>query len=293
MSKTNNNWKTPLGYYEMAIAELRQAREELQEYQSICGFNIENLQTEIKELKFELQTTQTRLETAENTATVVQINLVDAKNELEALKEIMNYEPQANSQILAELAQIKEQISQIQQPDLPTPVILQSLSDLQLQISQLAAELTLVSHTYGIDYRNLQKLLGESKWQEADKETYSTMLKICECEEQGWLDDGRIKQFPRHDLHIINNLWVQYSEGKFGFSIQQRISQSKKDYKHFAYKLGWIGNLANSEWIKYEDYNFTLDAPKGHLPSTSKLLGLGLRNPNELLHRLKIFYSRY
>nr|WP_181373915.1 GUN4 domain-containing protein [Nostoc commune] len=48
----------------------------------------------------------------------------------------------------------------------------------------------------------MQEFLAEQKWQEADKETYSTMLKICEREEEGWLDDGEIKRFPRHDLYI-------------------------------------------------------------------------------------------
>ncbi|MEH2169618.1 MAG: GUN4 domain-containing protein [Nostoc sp.] len=48
-------------------------------------------------------------------------------------------------------------------------------------------------------------------------------------------------------LYIINKLWVQYSEGKFGFSVQQRIWQAKKDCKRFAYKVGWLTNVANSE----------------------------------------------
>ncbi|MHC5851022.1 GUN4 domain-containing protein [Nostoc sp.] len=48
-----------------------------------------------------------------------------------------------------------------------------------------------------------------------------------------------MKRFLRHDLYIIiNNFWVQYSEGKFGFSVQQRIWQAKKDCKRFAYKVG-------------------------------------------------------
>jgi hypothetical protein len=167
-------------------------------------------------------------------------------------------EPQANTQIIQELAEIKAQISQlqthIQQPEQPT--IVQALSNLKLQLSQLTDELTLVSHASGMDYRNLQQLLSAQNWQDADKETYAIMLKISERENVCWLDDGDIRKFPRYDLHIINQLWVKYSDGKFGFSIQKQILQ---DHKQFTARCGWIEDIAKNELIKYEDYNFTLE----------------------------------
>ncbi|MFM7366832.1 MAG: GUN4 domain-containing protein, partial [Sphaerospermopsis kisseleviana] len=211
--------------------------------------------------------------------------------EIEKLKAMLN-EPQANTQIIQELADIKAQISQlethIQQPEQPN--IVQALSNLQLQLSQLTDELTLVSHASGMDYRNLQQLLSAQNWKDAEQETYSLMLKISEREDKGWLDDGEIKKFTRYDLHIINQLWVKYSDGKFGFSIQKQIFQN---YKEFTARCGWIENIATNELIKYEDYNFTLDTNKGHLPSTPRIVGLGLKNSKEITHRLNIFYSRY
>ncbi|MEH2078437.1 MAG: GUN4 domain-containing protein [Nostoc sp.] len=303
----NDNWKTPLGYYEKAIEELRRSREELQEIKINSLHNIEstiaNFQTDIKELKSEIQTMQEKLANTEETAIEAQITLADtqkaslaAQTELQALKEIMSDEQKSNYKILEELGEIKKQISQLPSHSLETDSeisILKSLSDVQLNLSQLTAELTLVSHTSGIDYRNLQELLAQQKWQDADKETYSTMLKICEREVEGFLDDGEIKKFPRHDLYIINKLWLQYSEARFGFSVQQRIWQVKKDSKRFAYKVGWLASLANNEWIKYEEYTFSLDAPKGHFPSISRLVGLDSRNLREVEHRVKIFLSRY
>lgn len=305
----NDNWKTPLGYYEKAIEELRRSREELQEMKAnhLPNHNIESnfasFQTKIKELKSELQTMQERLANNEETAIKAQMTLAEtqkaslaAQTELQALKEIMTTEQKSNYKILEELGQIKEQISQLPSQVLEThsqTSIIKSLSDVQLHLSQLAAELTLVSHTTGVDYRKLQELLAEQKWKEADKETYYTMLKICEREGEGWLDEGEIKKFPRHDLYIINKLWVQYSEGRFGFSVQQRIWQAKKDSKRFACKVGWLASLANSEWVKYEEYTFSLDAPKGHFPSISRLVGLDSRNVGEVQRRLNIFLSRY
>ncbi|MCW5317144.1 hypothetical protein GTQ43_26030 [Nostoc sp. KVJ3] len=218
----NDNWKTPLGYYEKAIEELRRSREELQEIKGNNLYNIEStlasFQTEINELKSELQTMQKQLANTEETAIKAQMTLAEtqkasltAQTELQALKEIMTDEQKSNYKILEELSQIKDKISQLPSQVLETDSqisIIKSLSDVQLHLSQLAAELTLVSHTSGIDYRKLQELLVEQKWQEADKETYSTILKICEREGEGWLDDGEIKKIPRHDLYIINKLWL-------------------------------------------------------------------------------------
>ncbi|MCG6135985.1 MAG: GUN4 domain-containing protein [Nostoc sp. LLA-1] len=158
-------------------------------------------------------------------------------------------------------------------------------------MSQLTAELTLVSQVSGNNYSKLETLLAKNQWKEADQETYSTILKICEREKEGWLDDGDIKKCPRHDIHIINKLWVKYSDGKFGFSVQTDICKTKTDSKELAHKMGWLADIANSEWVKYEEYIFGLDAPQGHLPSTSRLVGLGSRNVSELPRRLKIFWS--
>ncbi|MBD2521460.1 GUN4 domain-containing protein [Nostoc sp. FACHB-133] len=304
----NDNWKTPLGYYEKAIEELRRSREELQDMKANNNLhniesNLASFQTEIKELKSNLQTMQERLTNTEETAIEAQIRSAETQKaslavqtELQALKEIMTDEQKSNYKILEELRQIKEQISQFPSHALERDsqtLIIKSLSDVQLHLSKLAAELTLVSHTSGIDYRKLQELLAEKKWQEADRETYFTMLKICDREEEGFLDSGEIQKFPRHDLYIINKLWVQYSEGRFGFSVQQGLWQAKKDCKRFAYKVGWLASLANSEWVKYEEYTFSLDAPKGHFPSISRLVGLDSRNISALQRRLNIFLSRY
>ena len=35
--------------------------------------------------------------------------------------------------------------------------------------------------------------------------------------------DRYIKLFPGEDLRFINNLWLKYSQGHFGFSVQKNI----------------------------------------------------------------------
>ena len=121
----NDNWKTPLGYYEKAIEELRRSREELQDMKANNNLhniesNLVSFQTEIKELKSELQAMQERLVNTEETAIQAQITLAEtqkaslaAQTELQALKEIMTDEQKSNYRIFEELVQIKEQISQL------------------------------------------------------------------------------------------------------------------------------------------------------------------------------------
>ncbi|MCF4966478.1 GUN4 domain-containing protein [Nostoc sp. CMAA1605] len=299
--------KTPLEYYEKAIEELRRSREELQDIKDIYlqGANslTQSWNSEIQQLKDELKNTHEKLVSSEIKTAEIQTNLLemqktasDSQQKLEIIQEGMIDERNMNNRIIEDLAQIKEKLSQMTSPSqaiVPQTEILEYLSNLQLQLSHLSAELTLVSHMSGIDYRNLQQLLTDNKWQEADQETYIAILKICDRSEEGWLDDREIKTLPRQDLEIINKLWVKHSQGKFGFSVQKNIWQAKKDYKHFAYRVGWLASLANTEWLKYEEYNFSLDSNKGHLPSTSRLVGLDSRNGGEVAHRIKIFLSRY
>ena len=75
----------------------------------------------------------------------------------------------------------------------------------------------------GIDYRELEKLLKAKEWQNADKLTYILMLKVANREKEGWLELKNIKNFPCEDLLTIDRLWVHYSSGLYGFSVQKEI----------------------------------------------------------------------
>ncbi len=301
-------WQTPLGYYEKAIQELMHMQESLQgDFKTLENNYLHTLQ-EINSLTTKLINTQESLDNNQKKSQEFQKKLAEAEyitqtaqQEIKLLKNMIN-EQNTNCQSNQELAEIKEQLAllielskpkNIFQDDVATQII-QSISGLQEQVAQLADELTLVSPASGLDYKRLQELLLAEKWHEADITTYNYILKKSERKREGWLDDGDIKKFPRHDLRIINNLWVKYSEGKFGFSVQKRIwRECKKDYKRFCDRVQWLLSLEKNEWRKYEDYNFSLEAPDGHLPSTVKILGLGGGNVGWLEHRLKIFMSRY
>lgn len=120
-------------------------------------------------------------------------------------------------------------------------------------------------------YWHLEDLLAAGNWQEADQETAKVMLAVANRTEQGWLDIPDIDNFPCEDLRAIDGLWVKYSNGKFGFSVQKRIYQSlggiREYYNHevwnsFTDRVGWL----NKKGWRNVNLNFSNKAPEGHLP---------------------------
>ncbi len=129
-----------------------------------------------------------------------------------------------------------------------------------------------LSFDKGLDYTRLRDLLKAGQWKEADLETLQVMLKAAGREKEGWLDIESIERFPCTDLRTIDQLWILYSKGLFGFSVQKRIYESvRKDYEKFSEKfgdrVGWrTGMFFNKEWLDYDKLTFSLNAPQGHLP---------------------------
>lgn len=122
-----------------------------------------------------------------------------------------------------------------------------------------------------VNYSYLEKQLKEQNWQKADEETATLMLIVANRVQEGWIDLESINNFPCADLQTINQLWVKYSNKRFGFSLQKRIYQSlggteeydEKIWKAFGDRVGW---RKEGEWLYYGYYNFNLEAPEAHLP---------------------------
>lgn len=127
----------------------------------------------------------------------------------------------------------------------------------------------------GIDYAPLQQLLAEQNFQAADQ---MTLQKLCELAgasavQRKWVYFTEVEQFPITDLQTINNLWLTYSEGKFGFSVQREIWLSVgKNWDKFWAKIGWKNG---NNWTRYpQEFTWSLAAPKGHLPLSNQLRGV-------------------
>ena len=110
--------------------------------------------------------------------------------------------------------------------------------------------------------------MSAGEWKKADQETYKIMLQVAS-KNEGYLDVKDIENFPCEDLRTIDKLWVHYSKGLFGFSVQKKIWQElggKGDINtehQIEYLLGW---LREEERLDYSKLNFNLNAPRGHLP---------------------------
>jgi hypothetical protein len=126
----------------------------------------------------------------------------------------------------------------------------------------------------GIDYRKLEDLLKRQQWKQADEETTNVMLQAANRTNrtsEGWLREEDIDNFPCEDLRTIDQLWVKYSGGRFGFSVQAKIYRelggtrqyNKRVWNAFGDRVGW---RVNNSWIYYKDVTFDLKAPLGHLP---------------------------
>jgi serine/threonine protein kinase len=128
-----------------------------------------------------------------------------------------------------------------------------------------------------VDYRKLDRLLASGEWQEADEETTNKMLEAAGRTKERWLSIEDIDRFACEDLRTIDQLWVKYSNGRFGFSVQKRIYESlggTKDYDNkiweaFGDRVGW---RVNNTWLYYNHLKFPTLAPEGYLPG---VLGFG------------------
>jgi hypothetical protein len=122
-------------------------------------------------------------------------------------------------------------------------------------------------------FQNLETLLKAGKWRDADLETWELMKKLTKREQEGWLRIEDVKNFPRQELRKMDQLWVKYSNGKFGFSVQKQIwlelggkLDGEYDWDTFT-KLGSrVGWRKNNEWLSYDSYTFSTNALPGHLP---------------------------
>lgn len=132
-----------------------------------------------------------------------------------------------------------------------------------------------ISSTKNPDLQKLETLLKSGNWQEADYETARIILKIANRETEGVLKLADIQNFPIEKLQDIDQMWVKYSHGHFGFSIQKQIYQNlitekepEKNYQQnwavFCEQIGW---KKAKKWLNYKDIECTLTAPKGQLPS--------------------------
>lgn len=129
----------------------------------------------------------------------------------------------------------------------------------------------------GVDYQNLRELLQAGKWKEADWETNWRMLQAVGRKEDDFIRPKDLQTFPCEDLSTIDGLWVHYSQGRFGFSVQRQIylecggsldGSPPKDrdaavWQAFGDRVGW---RQDGQWLEYSKLTPSLTLPLGCFP---------------------------
>jgi hypothetical protein len=101
----------------------------------------------------------------------------------------------------------------------------------------------------------LWELLAASQWLQADRETLDILLKVSGREKERWLRAEDIQKISCQVLRTIDQLWVEYSQKRFGFSVQQKLIRLSRGDTHietwlqFALRVGWRKN--NHLWLTW------------------------------------------
>jgi hypothetical protein len=143
----------------------------------------------------------------------------------------------------------------------------------------------------GADYTKLANLLAKNRLQAADQETSDKIFWLAKGKSDEYLPMGKIKQIPCKDLRTINNLWLSYSHGNYGFSVQRKlykqiyeeVSRQPKQknvksyieadvYNRFARRVGWTMKQDGPSYG--DELIFNPHGGEGHLPMTYVKLGV-------------------
>ncbi|WP_414530946.1 GUN4 domain-containing protein [Nodularia chucula] len=130
----------------------------------------------------------------------------------------------------------------------------------------------------------LEKLLELGEWEKANTQTHRiirdkfSQINSVFLGSSNTLYSEGFKNFPGEDINALDELWIKYSNKRFGISIQKNIYKNvggrldgrpqqpdDKDievvWKDFSSKVGWK-DLANPNIT----FNNVDNAPDGHLP---------------------------
>jgi uncharacterized caspase-like protein len=96
------------------------------------------------------------------------------------------------------------------------------------------------TNPFSVEYTRLSSLLIAGKWQDANVETMNLLLA------KGKLEPDSIESFPCEVLSQIDRLWVENSDGKYGFSVQTKaylegscILYDRQTLECFSNSVGW------------------------------------------------------
>ena len=129
----------------------------------------------------------------------------------------------------------------------------------------------------GFDYSPLQRYLLNESYEDADRFTSSKLRELAgeSAVNRGYVYFTEVESIPITDLSTLNRLWIVYSRGKFGFTVQAKILDSVGGrYEKLWPRIGW---KKDGIWTRYpKAFNWSIEAPSGHMPLVNQLRGVRL-----------------
>lgn len=126
-------------------------------------------------------------------------------------------------------------------------------------------------------YQRLEYLLKTAQWREADDETVRVIAKLMPGRpSKHGCTSIEVSQISTKVLRTINRLWLEASDGRFGFSAQKQIWQrirtyqshkldfQRSEYDIFVETVGWSNEAGR---VYHVDFDYLITNPKGHLPA--------------------------
>lgn len=129
----------------------------------------------------------------------------------------------------------------------------------------------------GISYAPLQHHLMLQHFEAADRLTSAHLRELAgpEAVRRGYVYYSEVPAMPAVDLDSLDRLWVCYSRGRFGFSVQGRLLASLNGrWDRLWPRLAW---KLDGRWTRYPgSFQWSIEAPEGHMPLVNQLRGVRL-----------------
>jgi uncharacterized caspase-like protein len=148
------------------------------------------------------------------------------------------------------------------------------------------------------NFFSLHRSLKLQKWESADYATQRVIYKLANQEGKSQLDEEDIRSIPLNALSSLDQLWMNYSDGRFGFNVQRQIwleEGGKIDSETLLRVSERVGWKRKNGFLNYGELCFNLNAPKGQFPviwSSGSWIVAGLGSINSLIlldHFNKLF----
>jgi GUN4-like len=134
-----------------------------------------------------------------------------------------------------------------------------------------------VNSAAGIDFAPLQSHLARLEYEQADRLTSEILRQLAGADavRRGYVFYSEVAAMPSLDLESLDRLWLVYSQGRFGFSVQGRLLRAcGGQWERLWPRLGW---KQDGRWTRYPgSFTWSLSAPEGHMPLINQLRGVRL-----------------